>query len=406
MGEHMLEVNWLGIKLKNPLIVAASTISKYKENLLKADRAGVGAILTKSIHLIPPEYKPAFRAIYYDSHLGWISTGDSRLSPEEGEELVRFGVKNLSVPIFASITGPGVDVAGWVRLACRMAEAGASAIELNFSGPTGIELAETLRESGRAQIPIFAGGTICQHPDQAREIVTEIRRAVPLPLMVKVTPEATNLRLLAKICEAAGADAMTAIDSPRGLCGVDIYQGGRCALPFVEKYPLPAMTGLWLKPLAIRCIIQIRQSTKLPVSASGGIMRWKDAIEMLMVGATTLQLSSILYLEGFESIKPLLQKMQRFMTEQEYRNISDIIGCSLKYIDTPQNVIFDDVVAKVDRSKCNLCKRCLRIGNCLARSVKGKKILVDVEKCTGCGLCYWLCKKKANRFVARKEALA
>lgn len=263
----MLEVNWLGIRLQNPILVAASTISKYKENLIKADRAGVGAILTKSIHLVPPEYKPAFRALYHDPHLGWISTGDSRLSPEEGEALIGFGVKNLSVPIFANIRGSGVDVEGWVRLANRVADADASAIELNFSGPTGIELAEQLsEESGQEKIPIFAGGTICQHPDQAREIVSAIRRSVSLPLMVKVTPEASNFRLLARVCEKAGADAITAIDSPRGMCGVDIYHRGRCALPFIEKYPLGGMVGPWLKPLAIRSIIQIRQSTKLPVS--------------------------------------------------------------------------------------------------------------------------------------------
>ncbi len=397
----MLEINWLGLPLKNPILVAASTISKYKENLIKADRAGVGAILTKSIHLIPPEYKPAFRAIYYDPHLGWISTGDSRLSPEEGEALVRFGVKNLSVPIFASITGPGVDVEGWVRLACRMAEAGASAIELNFSGPTGIELAEHLGNTSQGQIPIFAGGTICQHPEQAREIVKAIHDAVSLPLMVKVTPEAMNLRLLAKNCEAAGADGMTAIDSPRGMCGVDIYNGGRCTLPFIEKYPLPAMGGQWLKPLAIRCVIQIRQSTRLPVSASGGVMSWRDVIEFMMVGATTVQLSSILYLKGFESIKPILQKMRRFLSEQGHNNINEIIGCSLKYIDTPQKVVFKEVVSQVDRSRCNLCMKCLRIGNCLARSLKNRRVYVDSEKCTGCGLCYWICERRANRFPSK-----
>jgi dihydropyrimidine dehydrogenase (NAD+) subunit PreA len=398
----LLEVNWLGLPLKNPILVAASTVSKYKENLTKADRAGVGAILTKSIQLVPPEYKPAFRAIYYDPHLGWISTGDSRLTPEAGEELIRFGVKNLSVPIFASITGPGVDVAGWIHLACRMAEAGASAIELNFSGPTGIELAESYFEENKEErIPTFAGGTICQHPGQAREIVKGIRKAVSLPLMVKVTPEASNLRLLAKLCETGGADAMTAVDSPRGMCGVDIYNGGRCALPFVDTYPLGGMVGQWLKPLAIRCIIQIRKATKLPVSASGGIMAWKDCIEMLMVGATTLQLSSVLYWNGFESVKPILQKIRRFLKEQGYKSIDEIIGCSLRYIDTPQKVIFEEVVSQVDRSRCNLCMKCLRIGNCLARSLKNRRIHVDEEKCTGCGLCYWICKRRANRFVSK-----
>jgi dihydropyrimidine dehydrogenase (NAD+) subunit PreA len=251
------------------------------------------------------------------------------------------------------------------------------------------------------QVPIFAGGTICQHLAQAKEIIQEIRKAVSLPLMVKVTPEVSNLRILAKLCQAEGADAMTAVDSPRGMCGVDIYNHGRCALPYVEKYPLGGMCGQWLKPLAIRSIIQIRQSTNLPVSASGGIMTWNDAIEMLMVGATTLQLSSVLYWDGFEKVKLLVRGMQRFMKEQGYKSIEEIIGCSLKHIDAPQNIIFEDVVSEVDHSRCTLCGKCLRIGNCLARSLETQTIHVDREKCTGCGLCYWICKHKANYFLSK-----
>lgn len=390
MATNPLTTDWLGLELRSPVIVSASTITKYLRAFVEAEQAGAGAVATKGVQGTDPGYTAIFRATYCKEGLGWTGTGDRRLAPEEGEALIRAAKREIRIPVIANITGPGVDPDGWAALARRMERAGADAIEGIFCGLSGLELAEYYQDQGIEGVPRYAGAMISRHPEYLIPIVRAIKAETKVPFMAKISVEVDDMRALARTCEEAGADAITAIDGLRAFAGVDIFNGGRPMIP-MDNQPLGGMCGNWVKPLTMRALVQIRQITNMPVSACSGIMTWEDAAQMFMLGANTVQSSSAIYLGGFKALRRMVDGLQRFLSEQGYGSLQAINGLGLPYIQSTAVLQVRPIVAEVDDAKCTLCDRCLDIGCCYALSREGERIVVDWKECIGCSLCYWLC---------------
>jgi NAD-dependent dihydropyrimidine dehydrogenase PreA subunit len=224
---------------------------------------------------------------------------------------------------------------------------------------------------------------------------------VRIPVMAKMTPEA-NTAVVAEACFQGGAAAVSAINCPQSLPGVDIYQGGRPLYPNTRNQSFAGLCGAWIRPLAYRHVAQIRmRCPDLPILGGGGLATWRHVVEMFMWGATAVSFCTVLMLKGFEVLRSIEEGLIRFMEQQGYENVAQMRGLALKYLVTPMDVYYLDMIPQIDYEKCSGCKVCTQMGHCdVIVMDEDKPRVAYPERCFGCGVCYFICPRAAISMVA------
>lgn len=270
----------------------------------------------------------------------------------------------------------------WKSLARRAEDAGADMLELMFSCPHDIaDSQEGEGEIGRL----------------AKRITEWTREVVQLPIMVKMSPNVTDIRIPARAAKAGGANAISATNTIRCLMGVDLKTlrplptvGGMSAL---GGYSGPA-----IKPIILRFVAELAKDPKLglPISAIGGVVSWVDAVEYLLLGAKTVQVGTAGMFYGFRIIDDLLSGLENFMIEKGFSSVSEMSGISLPYITVQPSLDHGSKVkAKLNLEKCIRCLRCYvscQDGGYMAIHIGPERTpIVSEEKCQGCSLCNLVC---------------
>ncbi|OGC04982.1 dihydroorotate dehydrogenase B catalytic subunit [candidate division WOR-1 bacterium RIFOXYA12_FULL_43_27] len=263
-----LSIELAGIKLKNPVMAASGTFGYGKEYSEFCDLNQIGAIVTKSITLKPKEGNPPPRIAETPSGIlnaiGLQSDGVEKFIAKALPFLEKF-----DVPVIASIAGGSKEE--FAELAKILSKSKRIAgLELNISCPN-----------------VKKGGMLfgCD-PDAAAEVTKAARKATKLPLIVKLSPNVTDITLIAKAVEKAGADALSLINTLLGMA-IDIN---------TKKPKLGNITGGLsgpaIRPIAIRMVWQTAQAVKIPIVGMGGIMTAEDAIEFFLAGASAVQVGT------------------------------------------------------------------------------------------------------------------
>jgi dihydroorotate dehydrogenase subfamily 1 len=391
-----LTVEFGGLHLKNPLIVASSELTNTVSKIKEAERWGASAVSTKLAFLEVPFYARPYHIIERGSAL--YSPSGKRLSVREAQELIRQARRETSeIKIIANMMGPGSNLDGWTRLGEMLAEAGADMLELNMSCPNVGIMANSLGVESSAEM----GALLGQNPALARLVVQAVTDAVDIPVMAKMTPEASDSAIVAQACLEGGARAISAINCPQSLPGVDVYHGGRPKYPTTANQAFAGLCGPWIRPLAYRHVAQM--CLKIPgiqIAGGGGLTNWRQSVEMLMYGATTLTYCTALYYLGFELLRELRDGLLTYMGEMGYERLSDFRGIALQYITTPDKVQYLPMWPSIDPEKCTGCGFCVRPAHCEALALVDKvSTLVRPEECTECSVCYWLCPHDAITMV-------
>lgn len=394
-----LEVEFAGLKLENPFVVASSELTNTFKKIKLAESYGASAVITKLCFLKVPFYARPYHVI--EQNRGLFSPSGDRMSIEQAEVLVDQCKKETKMKIIANMMGPGEDLEGWATLAKRLEDAGADMIEMNMSCPNVGLMAKQLS----IEAPPELGAALGQNPALAREVTRAVSSAVKIPVMAKMTPEA-NTPLVAEQCAAGGAAAVSAINCPQSLPGVDIYNEGSPLYANVTNQSFAGLCGPWIRPLAYRHVAQIHTRTPdLPIAGGGGLMNWRHVIEMIMYGATITTFCSLFYIKGFHILPRMALQVENYMKEMGYKNLSDFRGMALKHIVTPDKVNYvDDVIPEIDAGKCSGCGICTRMGHCLVITMNDKKkaVVEKPQECYGCSVCYWLCHRRAITMVNTK----
>ena len=391
-----LEVNFAGLKLKNPFIVASSELTNTLERVKLSEKYGASAVSTKLCFLKVPFFAKPYHIVEHNA--GFFSPSGDRLSVEQAQILIDSIKKETNLAVIANMMGPGDDLNGWGALAKKLEDAGADMIEMNMSCPNIGLMAKQLNLKSAPEL----GASLGQNPDLAREVTRATVEAVNIPVMAKMTPEA-NTSIVAQECAKGGAAAVSAINCPMSLPSVDIYHDGRPIYPNTKNQSFAGLCGPWIRPLAYRHIAQIRmRSPNLPIAGGGGLTNWRHVVEMIMYGATVTTFCTAIYLKGFEILPQIEKNLLKYMELMGFSILEDFRGKSLKYIVTPDKVEYiDNVIPQIDEEKCNGCGICTRIGHCPVLTLtEDKKAKVSKpEHCYGCGVCYWLCPRKAISMV-------
>ncbi len=297
----MLEVELAGLKLANPTMLASGILGTSGAALKRvAVSGGAGAIVTKSIGATPREGHPNPTVVEIDG--GLISAiGLANPGYEEFRDEIAVA-KEGGVPVVGSVYG--FNFQEYAMVAEAMQGYGVDAIELNISYPN----------VGKA------GAFFGYREELAHEVVSEVRKRVSIPLFAKLTANAGDVVAVAKACEDAGADAITATGALRAMA-IDVTT----AKPVLGNR-VGGLSGACLKPVALRCVYEIAEEVSIPVIGCGGITTGRDAVEFFLAGARAVQIGTAVLYRGITVFRKVSREIAEYLEEQGYGHVSEIVG--------------------------------------------------------------------------------
>ena len=298
--EPDLSVEFAGIKLPNPTILASGILGVSGEILIRVSRAGAGGVVSKSFNRIGREgYRnPSFIEVPggFLNALGIPNPGMEEMR-EEVETASKQGIR-----VIASVFG--FDAEEFAEAAAMGEKGGAIAIELNVSCPHVKEV----------------GVEIGQRPRVVADVTRAVKSRVRVPVFVKLSPNVTDITEIAKAAESAGADGITAINSVLGTA-VDVDSG----FPILGGV-LGGLSGPAIHAIALRAVYQIRQAVSIPIIGVGGIEDWKGAVEMMMAGASAVQIGSAITTKGLDVFREVTLGLGKFLERKGYRSVREIVS--------------------------------------------------------------------------------
>lgn len=416
-----LSVNFAGLELENPVFVAALTPmtrwnpSKMVKGFKKYTDEGASAVLTHCVCPTPEapekrEWRGRFLRQKSEKPFGY--EGFYLITPHQDTvgyknrilKLVELAKEELDVPIGVNLSGSGADTDSWAELARDFEERGVDFLELNVSCPDLAADFEVVESFLSGELPTNAGFLLGQLPEKAGAVTKEVKDNVDIPVIAKMTPENgfPTLLSVAKSIKEAGADGITAINTPVTVAPPDIYNPQSGPFSFVDNNTITGAYGPWDRFLAYKFIASISKFVpNIDVSGVGGNVDPKHSMEFIALGAKTVQLSSGLIWRGRGIIRQTISFMKSFLENQGYDTIDEFRGVSQSNIKTIDEVEFQPAVAEVDYEKCTRCGQCGRLGTleyAIEINDTGEPI-VDQERCTGCGLCTVICPEDAIKLV-------
>ncbi|MBI9091045.1 MAG: tRNA-dihydrouridine synthase [Desulfobacterium sp.] len=386
-----LEVDFCGVRFKNPLAAASAEPTLNAANMKKCIDAGAGAVIAKTMTDSPAMRELTTRAKWRflnDKHevcrgkvprsFSLYSRSGLALEPpaefmKEIRETVRYAEENNAV-VIGSIGS--VELDGWVELGKQMEDGGVPLIELNFGCP-----------HPKLMPGVRTGMNVGQDFDYACEITNAVAQAVKVPIIIKVTPQVTDLVQFSGMLKDAGAGAVTLTNRFIGFVP-DIETGK----PLI--YGKAGIGGPWTKPLTLRWINEVRATfgNDLPITGTNGAYDWRDIVMFIMSGASVVQMCSAVMCYGYEWLEKQVKGLELFMDEKGYGTIEDMLGIAtdsaIEYSQMPPEK------ASVDAEVCKDCGMCLKACFSEAMQQGDGNVYVREENCVGCGGCYSVCPVK------------
>lgn len=313
-----------GVKFKNPFYVASGPTTKSVKQLMRIEETGwAGASIKLTIDPAPYINRVPRYGVFNDRN-ALAFTAEKRLKLEQGLRLVENAKKHLKeLILMANITYAGDEgAAGWVNMAKRFEEVGADIIELNMCCPNMSYNMELTKGDSSAS-SVRTGASLGQQEGAVSEIVRQIKKAVKLPLFVKLTPEGGRIAQVAKTLYAAGADAVGGTANRLGIPPIDLENPGKAVYHLQDEISMSCHCGAWLKPLAQRDTYEMRKvnGPEPFITATGGIRNYRDAIEMVMCGADLLGICTETLISGYDFIRKEISNLNDWMNEHGYKDL-------------------------------------------------------------------------------------
>jgi dihydropyrimidine dehydrogenase (NAD+) subunit PreA len=345
-----LAVNFAGIPSPNPFWLASAPPTNSGEQVMRAFDAGWGGAVWKTIGEPVTNVSSRYSSIDWKgermigfSNIELISDRPLEVNLREIAEVKRRYPNNALV---VSLMVESKREA-WHRIVQQAEDAGADGLELNFGCPHG------MNERGM-------GSAVGQVPEYTEMITAWVKERARTPVIVKLTPNISDIRVIARAAKRGGADALAAINTISSITGIDLDTftprpnvGGRSSH---GGYCGPAV-----KPIALNMVEQVMSDAEsaLPISGIGGIAEWKDAAEFLLLGAGTVQVCTAAMHYGYRIVEDLIDGLTNWMSEKDFTAIEEFRGRSLERVTEWKHLDLNyKVVARIDEAKCIGCALC------------------------------------------------
>lgn len=295
------QITLAGVNLKNPVMTASGTFGSGMEYSEFIDLNRLGAVVTKGVANVP-----------------WPGNPTPRVAEVYGGMLNAIGLQNPGIDVFMERdipflkqydTGIIVNICGktvedYVEVVERLGEEPAvSMLEINVSCPNVKEGAIAFGQNAKALY----------------DITNEIKKHAKQPVMMKLSPNVTDIGEMARAAEAAGSDALSLINTITGM-KIDVHKRR-----FVLANKTGGMSGPAIKPIAVRMVYQAAKAVKIPIVGMGGIATGEDAIEFLLAGATAVSVGAMNFVNPYTCIE-VIEGIEDYMRKYHVENVTDLIG--------------------------------------------------------------------------------
>lgn len=295
-----LSVTIAGVTLKNPVITASGCFGFGREYEALYPMSRLGGVSLKGLTLEPRLGNPPPRVAETPAGMlnsvGLQNPGVDYFLEKELPEIV-----NQDTVLIANMAGS--DIESYCGLAEKLSDSAVDMMELNISCPN-------VKEGG------MAFGTSCE---SAAEVVREVRKRCNKPLIVKLSPNVTDIASIAEAVEAEGADAVSLINTLLGM-RIDI----RSRTPILRQN-VGGLSGPAVFPVALRMVWQVANRVKIPVIGMGGIAQWQDAVEMMLAGASAIQMGAAIFRNPMAPIE-VIEGLESWMESEGVKDINEIVG--------------------------------------------------------------------------------
>ena len=295
------KVNLAGVELKNPVMTASGTFGSGAEYSEFVDLNRLGAVVTKGVANVP-----------------WPGNPTPRIAEVYGGMLNAIGLQNPGIDVFVKRDIPFlkqydtkiiVNVCGkttedYIEVVERLGDEPVDLLEINISCPN-------VKEGGIA---------FGQDPNPVEAITREVKKYAKQPVIMKLSPNVTDITVMAKAAEAGGADVLSLINTLTGM-KIDI---NRRAFAIANK--TGGMSGPAVKPVAVRMVYQVANAVSLPIIGMGGIATAEDALEFIMAGATAVSVGTANFYNPYATVE-IAEGIENFMKKQKVEDIRELIGC-------------------------------------------------------------------------------
>ena len=391
-NEDRLKCDLCGIPLENPFLLSSSVVASTYDMCARAFEAGWAGVCFKTICTLDiHEASPRFSAITGDNGgiIGFknIEQLSDHSVAENMEIFRRLKEKYPTKFILASIMGQ--NEAEWGELARLCQENGADAVELNFSCPN-------MAEGG-------LGSDIGQVPELVERFTAAAKRACTIPVLAKLTPNVATMSPAAEAALRGGADGIAAINTIKSV--VDINPHTYVSAPAVHGHSaVGGYSGNAVKPIALRFIAELGQNPALAgmhISAMGGVENWLDALEFILLGGGSIQVTTAVMQYGYRIIDDLKAGLNLYLAEKGFSSVKEAMGLGLDALSSTTDTLERDTVIfpRFDRDRCMGCGRCViscMDGGHQAISLdENRHPVLNGKKCVGCHLCLLVCPQRA-----------
>jgi len=303
LGSNLLSTSIAGLTLNNPVMLASGVLGYYAESMQRVVKGGAGAVVSKSVGI--------------ESRMGYanptVVQAESGLInaiglPNPGIDVyvdeIKFTKTLIHVPLIVSVFGYTAEE--YAVVAKKAVDAGADAVELNVSCP---HVKQT-------------GSEIGQNPALLYEVVKAVRAVVQKPVIVKLSPNVTDVVDLASSAVKAGADAITAVNTLRAIA-IDT-ETMRPILSNIKG----GLSGPAVKPVALRCVYDLHEKLDVPIIGCGGISGWRDAVEFFLAGASAVQVGTAIAFEDPEVFQVINRGVEVYLRKKHFGSVKEFVGLS------------------------------------------------------------------------------
>lgn len=396
-----LRSNFAGISSPNPFWLASAPPTNSGYQVMKAFDAGWGGAVWKTLGIPVVNVSSRYGAVNYRGNrmIGFnnIELISDRPLSDNLREIEEVKKRFPEHAVIASLMVESREQ--WHQIVKDAENAGADGLELNFGCPHG------MCERGM-------GSAVGQEPKVLKTIVEWVMEVAKVPVIVKLTPNISDITRPALAAVEGGADAISLINTIQSIVGVDI--DNFVPYPVVDgKSTNGGYCGPAVKPIAMNMLKNCAQhpGIKIPISGIGGIENWRDAVEFLLLGATNVQVCTAVMHYGFGIIREMKAGLESYMDDKGFATLDDFIGKALPNIMHWEDLNLQyKVVASINTDKCIGCQLCYTACEDGAHQAIGlsadpadRKPYIIEENCVGCNLCSLVCPVEQCITMERRD---
>jgi len=383
-----LRANTGGIRSPNPFWLASAPPTNSGDQVMRGFDAGWGGAVWKTLGQPIQNVSSRFGATRYagQAHIGFnnIELITDRPLETNFREIAEVKRRYPGNAVIVSLMVETREE--WKEIVQRAVDAGADGLELNFGCPHG------MCERGM-------GSAVGQEPKVNERITSWAKEFSTIPVLVKLTPNVSDIVPHGLASQRGGADGVSLINTIKSLIGVDIDR-------FV---PLPRVggastnggyCGAAVKPIALHMVGALARHPefRLPISGIGGVSNWRDAVEFLLLGSSTVQVCTEVMLKGYRIVEDMIEGLDRYMRDHGFERLDDLVGRAVPAFSEWGDLDLNyETVASIDAKTCIGCHKCVvachdGAHQCIHLAADGGPVpVVDESECVGCNLCQIVC---------------